>query len=219
MECGFDSRRPHHMHELKASDLHLWRGDLHVLRGVSIGLQSGQCLQVTGPNGAGKSTLLRALCGLLPLESGQVMWNQLDTLADPLTFQATLAYLGHHTALKAELTARENLLYTVGMRRAATAAQAEHSLISAGLPADYSDRLVRQMSAGQQRRVALARIALQAAPLWILDEPTANLDSDGQAMFAQLLDGHLRAEGLAIVATHHPLQLSSGSLTRLELTT
>jgi heme exporter protein A len=207
------------MHELKASDLHLWRGDLQVLRGVSIGLQSGQCLQVTGPNGAGKSTLLRALCGLLPLESGQVSWNQLDTLADPLSFHAALAYLGHHTALKAELTARENLLYAVGMRRVVTAAQAGHSLATVGLPVDHCDRLVRQMSAGQQRRVALARVALQAAPLWILDEPTSNLDSDGQAMFAQLLDGHLRANGLAIVATHHPLQLSAGSLTRLELTT
>src|SRR5258706_6901288 len=135
MECGFDSRRPHHMHTLKASDLHLWRGDLHVLRGASLALQSGQCLQVTGPNGAGKSTLLRALCGLLPLESGQVSWNQRPTHTDVLSFHASLGYLGHHTALKGELTARENLLFAVGIRRAATKPEADEPLAPAGLPA------------------------------------------------------------------------------------
>jgi heme exporter protein A len=222
MECGFDSRRPHHMNQatnrLTATNLHLWRGDLHVLRGVSLELQSGQCLQISGPNGAGKSTLLRALCGLLPLESGQVQWNGHQTQADQLQFHASLAYLGHHTALKAELSARENLLYSVGMRRTTTAAEADAALVTTGLPATHCGRLVRQMSAGQQRRVALARVALMRAPVWILDEPGSNLDSDGQAMFAQLLAAHLQGEGIAIVATHHPLQLAPGLLLNLELT-
>jgi heme exporter protein A len=221
MECGFDSRRPHHMNQainrLTATDLHLWRGDLHVLRGVSLALQSGQCLQITGPNGAGKSTLLRALCGLLPIESGQVHWNGHDTHIDQLQFHGALAYLGHHTALKSELSARENLLYSVGMRRAITAAEADVALTTAGLSAAHAGRLVRQLSAGQQRRVALARVALMRSPLWILDEPTANLDTDGQVMFAQLLAAHLQDEGIAVVATHHPLQLAPGTLRNLEL--
>jgi heme exporter protein A len=221
MECGFDSRRPHHMNQainqLRATDLHLWRGDLHVLRGISLELQSGQCLQITGPNGAGKSTLLRAICGLLPLESGQVQWNGHDTHVDQLLFHAALAYLGHHTALKTELSARENLLYSVGMRRTTTAAEAEASLATAGLPTAHAGRLVRQMSAGQQRRVALARVALMRSPLWILDEPTSNLDTDGQAMFTQLLAAHLQGAGIAVVATHHPLQLAPGTLRHLEL--
>jgi heme exporter protein A len=204
---------------LRAADLHLWRGDLHVLRGVSLELQSGQCLQITGPNGAGKSTLLRALCGLLPLESGQVHWNGHDSRVDQLQLHAALAYLGHHTALKAELSARENLLYAVGMRRATTAAEADASLATTGLPATHCGRLVRQMSAGQQRRVALARVALMRAPLWILDEPSANLDTNGQAMFTQLLVAHLQSDGIAVVATHHPLQLPAGTLLNLELAT
>ncbi len=223
MECGFDSRRPHHMNQasnrLSAAELHLWRGDLHVLRGISLELQSGQCLQVTGPNGAGKSTLLRALCGLLPLESGQVQWNGHDTHSDQLQFHRSLAYLGHHTALKAELSARENLLYSVGMRRVTSAAEADAALATVDLPTAHATRLVRQMSAGQQRRVALARVALLRVPLWILDEPSANLDADGQAMFTQLLTTHLRSDGIAIIATHHPLQLTPGTLHKLELAT
>jgi heme exporter protein A len=204
-------------HSLTASELHLWRGDLHVLRGLSLSIQSGQCLQITGPNGAGKSTLLRALCGLLPLESGQVVWNEQSTQADQLAYHGALAYLGHHTALKAELTARENLLFSAGLRRSIRAGEADSALHSVGLPAGYADRLVRQMSAGQQRRVALARVLLLAAPLWILDEPSANLDSSGQAMFARLLDSHLQNGGLAVVATHHALELASDALIRLEL--
>jgi ABC-type transport system involved in cytochrome c biogenesis ATPase subunit len=82
---------------LQASALHLWRGDLHVLRGLSFELRSGHCLQLTGPNGAGKSTLLRALCGLLPLESGVVAWNGDNTQQDPLRFHASLSYLGQKT--------------------------------------------------------------------------------------------------------------------------
>jgi heme exporter protein A len=205
------------MNRFNATDLHLWRGDLHVLRGVSFDLQSGQCLQITGPNGAGKSTLLRALCGLLPLESGQVQWNGYDTHADHLQFHAALAYLGHHTALKAELSARENLLYSVGMRRHTTPAEAEAALTDAGLLVAHAGRLARQMSAGQQRRVALARVDLMRAPLWILDEPNSNLDSAGQAMFSRLLTTHLQGNGIAVVATHQPLQLATGTLRLLEL--
>ncbi len=199
-----------------ASNLHLWRGDLHVLRGVSFDVPAGRCLQITGINGAGKSTLLRALCGLLPLESGSVRWRSSDIRKDRHAFHAELAWLGHGTALKADLSAAENLRYSAGLRRALSSADIERALASVGF-ADADQRLARQMSAGQQRRVALARVLLLECALWMLDEPTSNLDTRGQAMFSELLNAHLQRGGLAIVATHQPLSLPPAQLQELEL--
>jgi heme exporter protein A len=192
---------------LVAKNLQLWRGDAHVLRGVSLALDAGRCLQVTGPNGAGKTSLLRALTGLLPLESGSVHWRSVDTQLDALGFQRDLAYLGHHTGLKGDLTASENLRYAVGMRRTISSEDIQLQLRRIGLPTAGDERLVRHMSAGQQRRVALARVLLMQCPLWLLDEPTANLDANGQQTFSAMLRSHLDAGGVAVVATHQALNL------------
>jgi heme exporter protein A len=200
-----------------ATDLHLWRGDLHVLRGLSFTVPAGRCLQVTGINGSGKSTLLRALCGLLPLEAGSVRWRGADTCKDRHAFHAELAWLGHGTALKGDLNAAENLRYSAGLRRTLSRADIERALASVGF-ADADQRLARQMSAGQQRRVALARVLLLDCALWMLDEPTSNLDTRGQAMFNALLNAHLQRGGLAIVATHQSLLLAPEQLQELELT-
>jgi heme exporter protein A len=199
-----------------ATNLHLWRGDLHVLRGLGFAVEAGRCLQVTGVNGAGKSSLLRALCGLLPLEEGSVCWRGIDTRKDRYAFHAELAWLGHGTALKGDLSAGENLRYAVGLRRSIAGADIERALASVGF-ADADRRLVRQMSAGQQRRVALARVLLLDCALWMLDEPTANLDTRGQAMFSEVLHAHLERGGLAIVATHQALALPTERLQALEL--
>ena len=201
---------------LAAQDLHLWRGDLHVLRGLCFGLEAGHCLQVTGANGAGKSTLLRALAGLLPLESGSVHWRDADTRDDPHSFHSELAWLSHGTALKADLSAPENLRYSAGLRRPLDAEAIDAALARVGFP--HSDgRLARQMSAGQQRRVALARVLLLDCALWLLDEPTSNLDARGQEMFARELAAHLARGGLAVVATHQALALPTAALQELEL--
>jgi len=201
---------------LKANNLHLWRGDLHVLRGLSFGLEAGRCLQVTGINGAGKSSLLRVLAGLLPLEEGTITWRGQDTQQDRLAFHAEVAWLSHGTALKGDLSARENLRFSAGLRRAVTEAEIEAALESVGfMHADH--RLARQMSAGQQRRVALARVLLYDCALWMLDEPTSNLDTRGQDMFCRLLAGHLQRGGLAVVATHQALSLGQGQLQEMEL--
>jgi len=202
---------------LNAIDLHLWRGEQQVLRAVSLSVEAGQCLQVSGVNGAGKSTLLRALCGLLPLESGQVQWRGSDVLADRYAFHAELAWLGHGTGLKGDLTAHENLRYSAGLRRRLQPGDIEAALRAVGY-ASADTRLVRQMSAGQQRRVALARVLLLACPLWMLDEPTANLDRHGQELFGQLLHAHLERGGLAVVATHQDLGLSGRRRQELTLT-
>jgi heme exporter protein A len=200
-----------------ATNLHLWRGDLHVLRGLSFAVEAGRCLQVTGINGAGKSSLLRALCGLLPLEAGTVSWRGADTQRDRHAFHAELAWLGHGTALKGDLSAAENLRYSAGLRRSLAADDIERALASVGF-AHADQRLARQMSAGQQRRVALARVLLLDCALWMLDEPTSNLDTRGQAMFSELLNAHLQRGGLAIVATHQSLAVTPERLQELELT-
>jgi heme exporter protein A len=201
---------------LAADNLHLWRGELHVLRGLSFSVEAGRCLQITGVNGSGKSTLLRALAGLLPLESGSVRWRGADTRADHFAFHSELAWLSHGTALKGDLSAPENLRFSAGLRRRFAPADVDAALAQVGFP--HSDgRLARQMSAGQQRRVALARVLLLDCALWLLDEPTSNLDTRGQDMFGQILASHLERGGLAIVATHQALAVPAGRLQELEL--
>ena len=201
---------------LHADNLHLWRGDVHVLRGLTFSLDAGCCLQVTGVNGAGKSSLLRALAGLLPLESGTVSWRGLDTRKDHYAFHSELAWLSHGTALKGDLSAHENLYYSAGLRRILTRADIDAALAQVGY-AHVDRRLARQMSAGQQRRVALARVLLLDCALWLLDEPTSNLDTHGQNMFGQILTSHLERGGLAVVATHQPLPVPAERLQSLEL--
>jgi heme exporter protein A len=204
------------MSVLSADNLHLWRGELHVLRGLSLRIDPGACLQVTGANGVGKSSLLRALCGLLPLEQGLISWRGHDVRHDRPAYHRELAFLGHSTGLKGDLSASENLQFSAGLRRALDAGQIAAALERVGM-AEQSTRLARQMSAGQQRRVALARVLLCDCALWILDEPTANLDGRGQGLFAQLLEEHLQAGGLALMATHQPLSTPGPRLNVMEL--
>lgn len=204
------------MRELAVEHLHVWRGDLHLLRDLCFAVRAGECLQITGANGVGKTTLLRALCGLTPLESGRILWCGRDSSRERGALHAELAYIGHDAPLKQELTARENLHYGVGLRRLVNAAQIETALGEVALAA--RDRPVRQLSAGQRRRVALASLTLLGAPLWILDEPTSNLDAAGQQLVGTLLNRHLDQGGLAIIATHQELGLDAGRLRSLSLT-
>ena len=201
---------------LRAENLHLWRSERHVLKGIGLTVRGGELLQLTGANGAGKTTLLRALCGLNHLEEGRVFWNDQDVREDRAGFHAALVYLGHEPPLKPDLSGVENLRFWTGMRRRLTRAGIDAALLSAGA-ADFSTRPVRTLSAGQRRRVALAGLLLAAVPLWLLDEPTTNLDSDGRQLVATLVDAHLRAGGLAIAAVHHGLGVDPARLRELNL--
>ncbi len=201
---------------LRAENLHLWRSERQVLQGVGLTVRGGELLQLTGANGAGKTTLLRALCGLNHLEEGRVYWNDQDVRQDRAGFHAALVYLGHEPPLKPDLSGVENLRFWMGMRRPVTRAAIDEAMLGTGA-GEFSTRPVRTLSAGQRRRVALAGLALAAVPLWLLDEPTTNLDTAGRELVAALVDAHLRSGGLAIAAVHHGLGIAPARLRELNL--
>jgi heme exporter protein A len=204
------------MNELSAENLHLWRGEQHVLRGTCAQVAAGQCLQVMGDNGAGKTTLLRALCGLVPLEAGRICWRGRLIAEDLAAFHTELNYLGHDNGLKADLTAAENLRYAAGLRLRVAAQDIPAALERAGV-ADAAGQLLRRLSAGQRRRVALARLTLTGGALWVLDEPGSNLDARGQGLLMALIAEHLAGGGAAVVATHRALDLPAAQLRVLTL--
>jgi heme exporter protein A len=201
---------------LSVQGLHLWRGDRHVLRGVSFSIGPGLCALLTGRNGAGKTTLLRAIAGLLDPEEGQVVWRGLAARKSRDAFHAELAYLGHEPALKGDLTGRENLRYSVGIRRTVTDVEITTALARTGATT-FGDRQVRTLSAGQRRRIALAGVLLADALLWLLDEPTTNLDADGQQLVADLAAEHLARAGIIVAAVHHSLPLPPERIVGIEL--
>jgi heme exporter protein A len=201
---------------LTVHGVHLWRGDRHVLRGVSFEGSSGKCVLLTGKNGAGKTTLIRAIAGLLDPEEGQVFWRGKPARASRDEFHAELAYLGHEPPLKGDLSARENLKYSIGIRREVTATEIDAALSRTGA-SDFADRPVRMLSAGQKRRVALAGVVLANAVLWLLDEPTTNLDVDGQQLVRDLIAEHLGRAGLVVAAVHHSMPLPAEQIQNLDL--
>jgi len=201
---------------LEARALHLWRGDKHLLRGVSFALAAGELLQLVGPNGVGKTSLLRAACGLLPIESGDFLWRGNSIVRGREDYQAQLAYLGHSNALKPELTAQENLHFELRMRCPVSSAAVIAQLTELGI-GHCAHLPARVLSAGQRRRLALARLLLGKSPLWILDEPTTNLDASGIALVEQLMLQHLQSGGAILTAAHHGLLAGHSSMRTLEL--
>ena len=187
--------------------VHVWRGDRHVLRGVSLELHPGELMHVSGPNGTGKTTLLRVVSGLLRPEKGSVAWLGRPIAATAAEYQAALAYASHEPALKSDLTALENLRFTVGLKRRVTAAELRASLERTGV-GSCADLPARVLSAGQRRRVAMARVLAFQADLWVLDEPYTNLDGSGTALLSALLVEHVGQGGVALVVAHHDLNLA-----------
>jgi heme exporter protein A len=188
----------------EAVGLAAFRGERLVFAGLSFAVPAGGALVLTGPNGSGKSTLLRLLAGLLRPEAGQLLWDGADALADLPAHAARLRYLGHQDAVKPGLTVAENLLFWGGGDAIARALEAVDLLALSDLPA-------RMLSAGQKRRLAIARLVLTPAPLWLLDEPTLGLDGASVARVGALLAAHRDGGGMVVAATHLPLPLADAA--------
>jgi len=200
---------------LEFEKVHVWRGDRHVLQGVSANVRPRELLHISGPNGTGKTTLLRVLSGLLRPEQGSVRWLGQSIMTFRTEYQASLAYASHEPALKGDLTALENLHFAVGLKRRITAEELHAALDRTGVGA-CADLPARVLSAGQRRRVALARVLAMSATVWLLDEPYTNLDASGADLVSGLLQAHVQGGGLALVVAHHELRLPC-SIRRLEL--
>ncbi|KAA2286151.1 heme ABC exporter ATP-binding protein CcmA [Arenimonas fontis] len=183
---------------LQARGLAFARNDEPVFGPLDFRLGAGEALLVQGGNGAGKTTLLRVLAGLLPAAAGEVRLQGRPVDREHLARGS--AYLGHQPGHKAELGAAENLAYSRALHGGGGPDIAE-ALAEVGL-AGYEDVPARRMSAGQNKRLALARLRLQSAPLWLLDEPYANLDLDGIALVNRLVQAHLGEGGAVLLTTH-----------------
>ncbi len=184
---------------LAVRGLRFSRNDLPVFGPLDFSVQPGEALLVQGDNGAGKTTLLRVLAGLLQADDGEV--DIRGERAKPLARASTVAYLGHLPALKADLTALENLGFLCGLHGRRSSQTLPGAMATVGL-AGYEDALARQLSAGQKKRLSLARLWLSPAPLWLLDEPYANLDLGGIELVNRMVQAHLRDGGAALVTTH-----------------
>ena len=201
---------------LEGRAINVWRGDRHILRDVSFSLREGEFLKLTGPNGVGKTTLIRVVCGLLPAETGTVEWRGKPVDSSNDEYHADMTYLGHLNSLKADLTARENLKFLAGLREALTEADIDAVLDRVGI-LSRGDLAARSLSAGQKRRLALARLLVSGAVLWILDEPVTNLDVAGVDLVEDLVREHVGRGGLALAAAHQRLLDDEPFLRRLEL--
>jgi heme exporter protein A len=189
--------------QLLANNLSVERGGRTVFEGLSFRIASGQALLLTGPNGAGKTTLLRTIAGLLSPVAGRV------TLAGgnpDMTIAEQSHFVGHLNAVKANLSVAENAAFWAGFL-GGSAGLVDRALARLGLAA-LADLPAGFLSAGQRRRLALARLLVVQRPLWLLDEPTAALDAAASATLVETVDAHVKEGGLAVVATHLPLGLS-----------
>lgn len=195
--------------------VHVWRGERHVLKGLSMEVQPRELLHILGPNGTGKTTLLRVASGLLHPEQGSVTWMGRSISKYPRQYQAEMAYSSHEPALKNDLTALENLRFAVGLKRRVTLEELRTVLDCTGV-GPIADLPTRVLSAGQRRRVALARVLAMRATLWLLDEPYSNLDASGTELMSGLLQAHVEGGGAAVVVAHHALALDC-NVRRLEL--
>jgi len=183
------------------------RGETCLFQGLEFALNSGELLLLEGPNGSGKTSLVRAIAGMLSLESGEIFWNDIPVRRQRQEFHGALVWIAHRTGLKGDLTLIENLRFEGALRR-----QAKTD------PAEVYKRLgifklrnlpIRSLSAGQQRRVAVARLILADVPLWLMDEPFTNLDRDGRQLISEIVEEHLSQGGLCVMAAHQDVDINA----------
>ena len=199
---------------LQAQDIAVFRGEHCLFSGLGFDINAGEVLQLHGDNGSGKTSLIKALCTLLPLEHGTISWRGVALPASRDQYFSEMTYAGHTEAIKGDLSARENLHFTAELR--GTAATVDQVLARVGLES-RADLPCRSLSAGQRRRVTLARLQMTGAALWILDEPLTSLDVHGRALVEGLIVEQTKSGGAVIFTTHQPLRLDGCEVKSLEL--
>ncbi len=172
---------------------------------------------MAGANGIGKTSLLRMLCGLAPVESGDILWNGTSIRTERTIFQRDLCYLGHLNALQESMTVQENLMFAAALGGFTPDSGQIPDILARFGVAGRGGHIVRHLSQGQKRRVALSRLALSPARLWVLDEPFVAMDEDGIRMLAQLIAQHLEDGGLTVLTSHQPVEIGAIPAQILEL--
>jgi heme exporter protein A len=202
---------------LQVVDLECTRGDRRLFTGLNFAVGKGTLLHVQGPNGSGKTTLLRALCGLLLPQAGEIRWNGENIRSLKEDYCREVLYLGHLNGIKNDLTGLENLTVSATLDGdRVTDQQVWSALARIGL-AGFEDLPTKVLSQGQKKRVALARLLLSSAALWILDEPFTALDVAAVDLLQTLVAEHVAGGGVVILTTHQEVALTSGQIRRLSL--
>lgn len=204
------------MSRFAARDLECIRDDRTLFSGLHFDLGTGQALVLEGRNGSGKTSLLRILCGIRLPEAGKVLWDGEDIFKLGAEYHQHIAYLGHKDGNKLDLTPSENLRMAKGLGKARDDLDLGTALDQVGLYG-FEDVPTRNLSAGQQRRLAIARLLITDAILWILDEPFTSLDRQGIAVVEKLFDQHLAKGGMAALTTHHRINLQVTQALRINL--
>lgn len=201
---------------LQVSALECIRGDRVLFSDLAFTARAGQIIQVQGPNGSGKTSLLRIVSGLTPPAQGEVLWHGKAIDRAGSDYLSQINFIGHANGIKADLTPLENLHMAVMLGTASAKMDKITALQRLGL-GKYYDIPCRQLSAGQQRRVALARLLVTETSIWILDEPFTSLDNHGIGMVEDMLLAHVEKGGLVMLTSHHHLNVPDSILHTVSL--
>jgi len=202
---------------LEVKNLQCTRGERELFTNLSFSLEKKQLLMLEGRNGSGKTTLLRALCGMYLPDSGEILWNGVSIKKQDENYRQELLYLGHLNAIKADMTVLENLRFNCLLAgQPVVDSQLMNALDTIGLYA-FEDYPTSQLSQGQKRRVALARLLVSKASLWILDEPFVALDVAAVELLQSIIAGHIEKGCMLVLTTHQEVTLKTGEIKRLSL--
>jgi len=200
---------------LQVKSLSCQRGEKLLFSNLSFTVQSGELLLLEGKNGAGKTTLLRLLSGLRRSDEGEIFWNEQEISELDYDFYQDVSFLGHHNALKMDLTAQENLEVSIALSAGSDVSIAD-ALADVKL-AGYEHELVKSFSAGMKRRLAIAKLLVLDTPLWVLDEPFTSVDVKGIKLIEKFILEHLQKGGLVVMTSHHEVNIDKQFITNLRL--
>ncbi len=201
--------------QFSAENLLCMRGERIVFTDLGFTLDSGGALVLRGPNGSGKSSLIRLMAGLGRPVEGALRWNGDDIRNDFADHRTRTVYVGHADGIKPALTLRENLAFWAGLGDADGGNRVQDAIDRMAL-SRLADVPGRFLSAGEKRRLALARLLVRAAPLWLLDEPTVGLDSGAQDIFETVLAEQCAGGGMVVLSTHTPIRLATAQDLQLD---